>query len=298
MRNPLIIGTRGSDLALWQANHVQSILASKGIETTIHIIKTTGDQIQNLSFDKIEGKGFFTKEIEEALLNNTVDIAVHSHKDLETEQPFGLTIAAVSERADPAEMLLINPTAFDQNEKFSLKKKAIVGTSSSRRKAQILHYRADVQLSDIRGNVPTRVQKLRDGNFDAILLAKAGLDRLKLDLSGLVAIPLDPEEFIPAPAQGVLAIQCRTSDSDVIEILGKINNEAVKNLITIERTVLNKLQGGCQLPLGVYATLYEGEYTVHVSYAKSWDAQNRIVTFLADDAASLPDVIVGELTKH
>jgi hydroxymethylbilane synthase len=298
MRNPLIIGTRGSDLALWQANHVQSILASKGIETTIHIIKTTGDQIQNLSFDKIEGKGFFTKEIEEALLNNTVDIAVHSHKDLETEQPFGLTIAAVSERADPAEMLLINPTAFDQNEKFSLKKKAIVGTSSSRRKAQILHYRADVQLSDIRGNVPTRVQKLRDGNFDAILLAKAGLDRLKLDLSGLVAIPLDPEEFIPAPAQGVLAIQCRTSDSDVIEILGKINNEAVKNLITIERTVLNKLQGGCQLPLGVYATLYEGEYTVHVSYAKSWDAPNRIITFLADDAASLPDLIVGALTKH
>ena len=298
MRNPLIIGTRGSDLALWQANHVQSILASKGIETTIHIIKTTGDQIQNLSFDKIEGKGFFTKEIEEALLNNTVDIAVHSHKDLETEQPFGLTIAAVSERADPAEMLLINPNAFDQNEKFSLKKNAIVGTSSSRRKAQMLHYRADVQLSDIRGNVPTRVQKLRDGNFDAILLAKAGLDRLKLNLSGLVALPLDPEEFIPAPAQGVLAIQCRSTDADVIEILGKINNEAVKNLITIERTVLNKLQGGCQLPLGVYATLYEGEYTVHVSYAKSWDAQNRIVTFLADDAASLPDVIVGELTKH
>jgi hydroxymethylbilane synthase len=298
MRNPLIIGTRGSDLALWQANHVQSILASKGIETTIHIIKTTGDQIQNLSFDKIEGKGFFTKEIEEALLNNTVDIAVHSHKDLETEQPFGLTIAAVSERADPAEMLLINPNAFDQNEKFSLKKNAIVGTSSSRRKAQMLHYRADVQLSDIRGNVPTRVQKLRDGNFDAILLAKAGLDRLKLDLTGLVALPLDPEEFIPAPAQGVLAIQCRSTDADVIEILGKINNEAVKNLITIERTVLNKLQGGCQLPLGVYATLYEGEYTVHVSYAKSWDAQNRIVTFLADDAASLPDVIVGELTKH
>jgi hydroxymethylbilane synthase len=298
MRNPLIIGTRGSDLALWQANHVQSLLASKGIETTIHIIKTTGDQIQNLSFDKIEGKGFFTKEIEEALLNNTVDIAVHSHKDLETEQPFGLTIAAVSERADPAEMLLINPNAFNQNEKYSLKKNAIVGTSSSRRKAQILHYRADVQLSDIRGNVPTRVQKLRDGNFDAILLAKAGLDRLKLDLTGLIAIPLDPEEFIPAPAQGVLALQCRSSDAEVIDILGKINNEAVKNLINIERTVLNKLQGGCQLPLGVYATLYEGEYTVHVSYAKSWDSPNRIITFVADDAASLPDVIVGELTKN
>jgi hydroxymethylbilane synthase len=298
MRNPLIIGTRGSDLALWQANHVQSLLASKGIETTIHIIKTTGDQIQNLSFDKIEGKGFFTKEIEEALLNNTVDIAVHSHKDLETEQPFGLTIAAVSERADPAEMLLINPNAFDQNEKFSLKKNAIVGTSSSRRKAQILHYRADVQLSDIRGNVPTRVQKLRDGNFDAILLAKAGLDRLKLDLTGLVALPLDPEEFIPAPAQGVLAIQCRSTDQDVIDVLSKINNAGVQELITIERTVLNKLQGGCQLPLGVYATVYDGEFTVHVSYAKAWNTPNRIITFLADDAATIPDVIVGELLKN
>ena len=298
MRNPLIIGTRGSDLALWQANHVQSLLASKGIETTIHIIKTTGDQIQNLSFDKIEGKGFFTKEIEEALLNNTVDIAVHSHKDLETEQPFGLTIAAVSERADPAEMLLINPNAFDQNEKFSLKKNAIVGTSSSRRKAQILHYRADVQLSDIRGNVPTRVQKLRDGNFDAILLAKAGLDRLKLDLTGLVALPLDPEEFIPAPAQGVLAIQCRSTDQDVIDVLSKINNAGVQELITIKRTVLNKLQGGCQLPLGVYATVYDGEFTVHVSYAKAWNTPNRIITFLADDAATIPDVIVGELLKN
>lgn len=297
MRNPLIIGTRGSDLALWQANHVQMLLKHIGVESEIFIIKTKGDQIQHLSFDKIEGKGFFTKEIEESLLNKEVDIAVHSHKDLETEQPFGLTIAAVSDRADPADLLLIHPDAYDASEKFSFKKNAIVGTSSARRKAQILGYRNDITIQDIRGNVPTRVQKLRDKQFDAILLAKAGLDRLKLDLSGLHAVALDPEEFIPAPAQGVLALQCRTEDQDVIDTLSKLNNAKVQRLITIERTVLNKLQGGCQLPLGVYATEYDGEYTVQVSYAQAWDQPNRLLTFISDDPISLPDTIIAELKK-
>ena len=298
MKQPLIIGTRGSDLALWQANHVQMLLKHIGVDSEIFIIKTKGDQIQHLSFDKIEGKGFFTKEIEESLLNKEVDIAVHSHKDLETEQPFGLTIAAVSDRADPADLLLVHPDAFDASEKFSLKKNAIVGTSSARRKAQILGYREDVTIQDIRGNVPTRVQKLREKQFDAILLAKAGLDRLKLDLSGLHAITLDPEEFIPAPAQGVLAIQCRTEDQEVIDALGKLNNKKVQRLISIERSVLNKLQGGCQLPLGVYATEYDGEFTVHVSFAQSWDSPNRLLTFISDDDNALPDTIITELKKQ
>ncbi|MFZ4783965.1 MAG: hydroxymethylbilane synthase [Flavobacteriales bacterium] len=298
MKQPLIIGTRGSDLALWQANHVQMLLKHIGVDSEIFIIKTKGDQIQHLSFDKIEGKGFFTKEIEESLLNKEVDIAVHSHKDLETEQPLGLTIAAVSDRADPTDLLLVHPDAFDASEKFSLKKNAIVGTSSARRKAQILGYREDVTIQDIRGNVPTRVQKLREKQFDAILLAKAGLDRLKLDLSGLHAITLDPEEFIPAPAQGVLAIQCRTEDQEVIDALGKLNNKKVQRLISIERSVLNKLQGGCQLPLGVYATEYDGEFTVHVSFAQSWDSPNRLLTFISDDDNALPDTIITELKKQ
>jgi hydroxymethylbilane synthase len=169
MKTSLIIGTRGSDLALWQANYVQSKLKTLGVESTIHIIKTQGDQIQHLSLDKLEGKGFFTKEIEDALLQNEVDIAVHSHKDLETEQPFGLMIAAVSDRADAAEMLLIHPRAFDENQKIPFKLNAVIGTSSARRKSQVLHFRPDITLQDIRGNVPTRVQKLRDGQYDAIL---------------------------------------------------------------------------------------------------------------------------------
>jgi hydroxymethylbilane synthase len=297
MKTSLIIGTRGSDLALWQANYVQSKLKTLGVESTIHIIKTQGDQIQHLSLDKLEGKGFFTKEIEDALLKNEVDIAVHSHKDLETEQPFGLMIASVSDRADASEMLLIHPRAIDENQKIPFKLNAVIGTSSARRKSQILHFRPDITLQDIRGNVPTRVQKLRDGQYDAILLAKAGLDRLELDLSDLKAVPLDPEYFVPAPAQGVLAIQCRSNDEDTIAILKKMNNDKVAITTGIERTVLNKMHGGCHLPLGVYATEEDGEYTVHVSYATAWDQPVRNISFMANNAEGLPQLIVDEIKK-
>lgn len=272
MRHPIIIGSRGSDLALWQAHFVQNELHSIGLESVIHIIKTKGDAIQHLSFDKIEGKGFFTKEIEEALLNNIIDIAVHSHKDLETTSPEGLVIAAVSHRADARELLLIHPRAVDEQQTLSFKKNAIIGTSSARRKAQILNVRPDISISDIRGNVPTRVQKLRDGQFDAILLAKAGIDRLKLDVSDLHVIAIDENTIVPAPAQGALAIQCRTTDSDIINHLQAINHKQVQHNIHIERQVLNRLQGGCQLPLGVHAIYQNDIYQVKVAYAKQWDA--------------------------
>jgi len=272
VRNPIIIGSRGSDLALWQAHFVQEELKQIGLQAVIHIIKTKGDTIQHLSFDKIEGKGFFTKEIEDALLNNTVDIAVHSHKDLETNSPEGLVVAAVSHRADARELLLIHPRAFDPQQILSFKQNAIIGTSSARRKAQILHVRADITINDIRGNVPTRVQKLRDGNFDAILLAKAGIDRLQLDVSDLHVIAIDEKTIVPAPAQGALAIQCRASDPDIIALLKGINHEQVQNNIHIERQVLNRLQGGCQLPLGVHAVYQEENYHVNVAFAKHWDA--------------------------
>lgn len=272
MRNPIIIGSRGSDLALWQAHFVQEELKRIGLQAVIHIIKTKGDTIQHLSFDKIEGKGFFTKEIEEALLNNTIDIAVHSHKDLETNSPEGLVIAAVSHRADARELLLIHPRAFDSEQTLSFKQNAIIGTSSARRKAQILHVRPDITINDIRGNVPTRVQKLRDGNFDAILLAKAGIDRLQLDVSDLHVIAIDESTIVPAPAQGALAIQCRASDADIISHLKAINHEQVQNNIHIERQVLNRLQGGCQLPLGVHAVYQQENYHVKVAFAKQWDA--------------------------
>jgi hydroxymethylbilane synthase len=207
------IGTRGSDLALWQANHVKRQLENLGCSVSILEIKTQGDAIQHLSFDKLEGKGFFTKEIELALLENTIDLAVHSHKDLETNSPDGLIIACVSEREDPADLLLVAKDAVDLNQKWELKENAVVGTSSARRKSQVLSFRSDVLLNDLRGNVPTRIQKLRDGKYDAILLAKAGVDRLKIDLSEFHVFVLDPTDFVPAPAQGVLALQIRCNIS-------------------------------------------------------------------------------------
>jgi hydroxymethylbilane synthase len=271
VKNPVIIGSRGSDLALWQAHFVQQQLSDIGVSSTIEIIKTKGDSIQHLSFDKIEGKGFFTKEIEEALLAGTIDLAVHSHKDLETQSPAGLTIAAVSERADPRELLLIHPAAFDGSLPWQIKKEARVGTSSARRKAQLLHRRPDAVAVDIRGNVPTRVQKLRNGEFDAILLAKAGVDRLQLDLSDLSVLLLEVTELVPAPAQGVLALQTRSDDTALIEKLNALNSAQIQRNIHIERKVLNQMQGGCQLPLGVHAKYQEGYFRVWVAFANSWN---------------------------
>ncbi len=272
VKNPVIIGSRGSDLALWQAHFVQQQLREIGVSSSIEIIKTKGDAIQYLSFDKIEGKGFFTKEIEDALLARTIDLAVHSHKDLETNSPAGLTIAAVSERADARELLLIHPDAVDSSEPWQFKKEARIGTSSARRKAQLLHARPDAVATDIRGNVPTRVQKLRNGEFDAILLAKAGVDRLQLDLSDLHVLPLEVNELVPAPAQGVLAMQTRSDDAELISVLKSLNAHTVQRNIYIERRVLNRLQGGCQLPLGVHANYQENHFHVWVAFAKSWNA--------------------------
>lgn len=262
----VVIGSRGSDLALWQANHVKAQIEKLGLEVEIKIIITQGDAIQNLSFDKLEGKGFFTKEIENELLAKTVDIAVHSHKDLETNPPAGLMIGAVSERENPAELLLIAKNKVDATQKWNLASNSSIGTSSARRKALVLAYRSDLEIKELRGNVPTRIQKLRDGNYDAILLAKAGVDRLKIDLSEFHVEVLDPTEFVPAPAQGVLGLQIREDDDFMKSVLRNLNNRKVKAIIDIERKVLNLMDGGCQLPLGVYCPDVDNAY---VAYSKS-----------------------------
>ncbi len=163
MNRKIKIATRGSELALWQAHFVQAELKKLGAESELLILKTQGDRIQHLSLDKLEGKGFFTKEIEEALLTNQADLAVHSHKDLPTESPEGLVIAAVSYREDPRELILIRKESYDRKRKFGYKENAVLGTSSARRKAQLLAFRPDTKTEDLRGNVPTRIQKLRDG---------------------------------------------------------------------------------------------------------------------------------------
>lgn len=287
------IGTRGSDLALWQANFVRVELEKLGYIVEINIIHTQGDKIQDLSFDKLEGKGFFTKEIEAALLCKDVDLAVHSHKDLETTSPKGLLIAAVSDREDPSELLLANLNAVDTNELWGLKKKAIIGTSSARRKSQLLALRPDLQIKDLRGNVPTRIQKLKTEGYDAILLAKAGVNRLNIDLNGLHIEVLDPTKFIPAPAQGVLGLQIRTEDSHLAEILSNLNHSYTAQIIGLERNVLRLMEGGCQLPLGVYC---DGKI-VHVSHAKNSNEAAKYSTFEYINDNILAQTIVDSLTN-
>jgi hydroxymethylbilane synthase len=250
----LRIGTRGSQLALWQAHYTQAQLAEQGIESELVIIKTQGDLIQHLSFDKMEGKGFFTKEIEDALLHGTVDVAVHSMKDMPTSQPEGLTITAVSYRDNPADWLLVRREAIQAGKILRLREGAVVGTSAARRKAQMADLRPDVDIKDLRGNVPTRLEKLRAGQYDAIFLAAAGVERLKLDLSDVEVIALHPREFVPAPAQGVLAWQTHKDDLSTRRILRKIHRPDVSAVTNVERRVLQLMDGGCQLPLGVHCT--------------------------------------------
>lgn len=267
MKTPLIIGTRGSDLALWQANHIKSKLAEIGVEAELKIIKTQGDKILNLRLDKLEGKGFFTKELEEELINGSIDLAVHSHKDLPTENPPGLIIAAVPEREEASELLLILKDCVDITQPLSLKTGAQVGTSSNRRKAQLLAIRPDLNIEDLRGNVPTRISKLRDENYDAIMLAHAGVKRLNIDLSEFHVEVLSVSDIVPAPAQGALGIQIREQDTELFDLLQKINNKATAEEIAVERKVLNLFEGGCHMPLGCYCKKDGDEYEIWTSKA-------------------------------
>lgn len=298
MRNSeIVIGSRGSDLALWQANYIKDMLEKEGQKVRIQIIKTQGDIIQHLSFDKMEGKGFFTKELETALRENQVDLAVHSFKDLETNQPEDLTIAAILNRANPADILLIRKGFSDSNERWTLKKNIKVGTSSSRRKMQLTLHRPDLAIDDIRGNVPTRVQKLRDGHFDAIVLAKAGLDRLNLDISDLDAFEFDPREFIPAPAQGALACQIRSSDTEIAEILKALHNPKIADMVATERKVLNLFQGGCQLPLGAYCIETSEGVELRAIMAPSYGEVPATVLLKAKTTDGLAQQAYAELKK-
>lgn len=300
IKSPIYIGSRGSELALWQANFIKKKLAEVGVTAEIKIIKTQGDKIQDMSLDKLEGKGFFTKEIEEALLACEIDLAVHSHKDLPTEQPAGLSIAAVSYREDPSELVLVHKECYDEHLKFGFKKNAKVGTSSARRKSQLLAFREDVSLLDLRGNVPTRIQKLRDKNYDAIVIAAAGVERLQIDISEFYSEKISPKEFIPAPAQGVLALQIREKDKHLLSILKKLNDPEVEQSIAVERKVLNLFNGGCRLPLGVYCEKHEDEegqviYNVWTSKADEWNSFPKQIYFQSKSNSGLAEKIVNKI---
>ncbi|MEZ4936092.1 MAG: hydroxymethylbilane synthase [Crocinitomicaceae bacterium] len=296
MERNVIIGSRGSELALWQANFVQSRLKKLGIRSEIKIIKTQGDKIQDLSFDKMEGKGFFTKEIEEALLKKEIDLAVHSHKDLETNQPYGLKIAAVSDREDPRELILIKKSSFNPEIEFGVKFGGVIGTSSARRQTQLLASRSDIKLKDLRGNVPTRIDKLRNQDYDAIVLAYAGVKRLKIDLSEFETQLLDPKKFVPAPAQGALGIQIRKEDEELDQLLQALNSPDVQIQIGVERAILNRMEGGCQLPLGVYCQK-DKTFKVYLSYAKTKGEVAQYLELEGEEADILVEGSIRELRK-
>ena len=244
------IGTRGSKLALWQAHWIEKQLNDLGVETAIEVIKTTGDKITDVAPAKIGAesglKGVFTKEIEEALLDGRIDVAVHSLKDLPTEIDERLVVAVVPKRADPRDAMV--GRRVDE-----LQEGAKVGTSSLRRAAQLRHFRPDIDVLDIRGNVDTRLRKLDEGQYDAILLASAGLHRLGWE--DRIAEILDPGVMVPAVGQGALGVETRSDDEAVRGLLAPLHDKETATAVAAERALLDALGGGCQVPLGANAVV-------------------------------------------
>ncbi len=251
MKNKFVIGSRGSELALWQTNHVKAALEKHfpAINLEVKIIKTTGDKLLDVALAKIGDKGLFTKQIETALLNGEIDLAVHSLKDLQTTQPEGLCIGAVSKREKPNDVLISRKySSIDE-----LPKNAKVATGSLRRKSQILHYRNDLEIFEIRGNVPTRLEKFAESDLDAMILAYAGVHRLELDEHIAEIIPFNI--MLPAVGQGAMAIEIREDDTELKKFLKILNDEKTHICITAERAFLRTLEGGCQVPIGANAVI-------------------------------------------
>ena len=254
---PIRIGTRGSMLAKWQAEFVRKkILEATGVDAEIVIVKTTGDKLQQAPLSQIAGKGVFIKELEEALLYEQIDLAVHSVKDIPTEVPSRLCFPVICRREDTRDCLV----AANGETLASLRQGARVGTSSLRRQAQIRHARADLDIRDLRGNVDTRLRKVSSGEYDAILLAKAGLDRL--GWSNRISEVLSPEVCMPAVGQGALGVQARLKDAEIADALAPLDDYETRQSIVAERALLGALEGGCQVPLGAWARLERGELTM------------------------------------
>jgi hydroxymethylbilane synthase len=247
------VGTRRSKLALTQTKWVVAKL--KGFvpeaDFELHEIVTKGDRILDVTLSKVGGKGLFVKEIEQSLFDKETDFAVHSLKDMPAELPEGLVIGAIPKRVDPRDVLLSK----DGKTLDELPQGALVGTSSLRRSAQILAHRPDIQIESLRGNIDTRMGKLAEGNFDAIILAAAGLERVNFE--GNISQFLPVEISLPAVGQGALAIECRADDEETLALLKQLDDAPTRLAVTAERSFLHKLQGGCQVPIGAYATVGE-----------------------------------------
>jgi hydroxymethylbilane synthase len=250
----LRIGTRGSLLAKWQAESVRKqLFAAAGVEAEIIVIKTAGDKMQNVPLTQIGGKGIFIKELEEALIEETIDLAVHSVKDIPTETPSRLCFPAVCRRDDIRDALVSRNGVVLAN----LKQGARVGTGSLRRQAQLRRFRSDLDLRDLRGNVDTRLRKVESGEYDAIVVSKAGLDRL--GLSQRISEAFSPEVFVPAVGQGAIGIEARAKDTEASDILAVLDDAATRTAIIAERALLSALQGGCQVPMGAWARIERNE---------------------------------------
>ena len=265
---PLRIGTRGSALALWQAKNVaESLRRVAGVESELVIIKTSGDKFQQVSFSQIGAKGVFIKELEDALIELGVDLAVHSMKDVPVELPQGLTIAAICKREDVRDALLSASGAALKD----LLAGARVGTSSLRRKAQLLHARRNLQILELRGNVDTRIAKLKRGDYDAVVLAKAGLDRLGLSASITEVLPAGVS--LPAAGQGAIGIEARSSDEETLRILGALNDLESRQGVEAERSALAALGGGCQVPIGAWGRVQDKMLMLEVAVLSPDGAQ-------------------------
>jgi hydroxymethylbilane synthase len=266
-------------LAKWQAEFVRKkILEATGVDAEIVIIKTTGDKMQQASFAQIGGRGVFIKELEEALLNEAVDLAVHSVKDIPTDVPSRLCFPLICRREDTRDCLISA-----QGETLAtLRQGARVGTSSLRRQAQIRHVRPDLDVRELRGNVDTRLRKVESGEYDAILLAKAGLDRL--GWSNRISEVLQPDVCLPAVGQGALGVQARQKDTEIADALAPLDDFETRQSIVAERSLLGRLEGGCQVPLGAWARFERGELVMDAVVCSPDGSQN-----IRQRAAAPPD---------
>lgn len=294
----LRIGTRGSSLALWQANHIAESLAQRhGIETDLVRIRTAGDHLQSASIAQVNAaigsesgsKGIFIKELEEALLAGAIDLAVHSMKDVPTEIPDGLEFAAITRREDPRDCLISRESATLN----TLAAGARVGTSSLRRQVQLRHQRPDIEAVDLRGNVDTRLKKLDVGEFDAIILAAAGVNRL--GLSGRVTQILNEDVMLPAVGQGALGIETRANDTETSRLTVAIDHAETRACVTAERALLHELQGGCQVPLGAWSQLVADE--IHIEAAVFSADGREFVRRDARGSAASPAALGKQLGK-
>jgi hydroxymethylbilane synthase len=288
----LKIGSRGSPLALWQANHIAARLREQGHEVEIAIIKTTGDRVTNVGFAEVGTKGMFTKEIEEALEDGRVDLAVHSLKDLPTDLPEGFELAAVTRRECPNDVLLSSRYA----SLATLPQGARVGTGSLRRQAQLKALRPDVQVLPLRGNVDTRIRKLEKGEYDAIILAAAGLNRLGSTVMVREVIPA--ETMCPAAGQGALGIEIRAGDAIMRTTLVFLNDPETFTAISCERSLLERLGGGCQVPIGALAEVDGGRLSLQAVVARPDGTLVLRETRSGDDPLELSAAVAGMLRQR